>query len=162
MNTHIQGSEREQRVKRKPYNSDELIEALHAAQEKNGYLNRELLGQLAEQLQLPPSLVYGVASFYHVFRLEPHGEHHCTVCTGTSCHLLGGTALLRELETYFGIPCGETSADGILSLGTVRCLGVCGLAPLALLDGHIIDGDSSSEIIDKIILVLKNSTSGKP
>jgi len=136
------------------YRSDALIEALHAAQEKYGHLSVELLGQLAEQLQLPPSLVYGVASFYHAFRLLPRGEHHCTVCTGTSCHLLGGTALLQKLENNFGIHCGETSADGSLSLDSVRCLGVCGMAPLVVLDGRIITADSASEMIQEILLPL--------
>ena len=139
---------------RRQYRSDELIEALHKAQEKYGHLSVEHLGQLAEQLQLPPSLVYGVASFYHAFRLLPRGEHHCTVCTGTSCHLLGGTALLQKLENNFGIHCGETSADGSLSLDSVRCLGVCGMAPLVVLDGRIITADSASEMIQEILLPL--------
>lgn len=148
----------EHRAVDKTYRSDALIEALHAAQEEYGCLSRELLGGIAEQLQLPPSLVYGVASFYHAFRLEPPGEHRCTVCTGTSCHLLGGTTLLSALEKHFGIRCGETTADGNLSLDTVRCLGVCGLAPLAILDGHIINNDSPSAIITSILQALENQT----
>ncbi len=140
---------------RQRHRSDALIEALHTAQEKHGHLSVEILGQLAEQLQLPPSLVYGVASFYHAFRLLPRGEHHCTVCTGTSCHLLGSTALLQKLESNFGIHCGETSADGSLSLDSVRCLGVCGMAPLVVLDGQIITADSASEMIQKIFLPLE-------
>lgn len=149
-------------LKDRLHRSDELIEVLHAAQEKHGYLTRELLGQLAEQLQLPPSLVYGVAGFYHAFRLEPRGEHHCTVCTGTSCHVRCGTVLLRELEKHFGISCGETSADGRISLDTVRCLGICGLAPLAVLDGRIISADSASELIDKILSAVETKTDHEP
>jgi bidirectional [NiFe] hydrogenase diaphorase subunit len=151
MSTHPLDNELEHQL----FRSDALIEALHAAQEQHGHLTRELLAQLAGQLQLPPSLVYGVASFYHAFRLEPQGEHHCTVCTGTSCHIRGGTDLLRKLEKHFGISSGETAADGSISLDTVRCLGVCGLAPLVVLDGHIISGDLSSGIIDKIFLALE-------
>ena len=158
MNVCLMSNELEHLVKGQRQQSDALIEIIHAAQEKYGYLTRELLGQLAEQLQLPPSLVYGVASFYHAFRLEPRGEHHCTVCTGTSCHVRGGTDLLRKLERSFGISCGETAADGSISLDTVRCLGVCGLAPLAVFDGQIIRADSSSEMIDKIILALENKS----
>ena len=124
-------------------------------QEASGYLSKEILAQLAEQLRLPPSLVYGVASFYHAFKLKPHGEQHCTVCTGTSCHIRGGTDLLRKLEKTLGIPCGETATDGSISLDTVRCLGVCGLAPLAIVNGQIISGDSTSDMISKISSALE-------
>jgi len=158
MHTYLLNNELKHLVKGQRQQSDALIEVIHAAQEKFGYLTSELLGQLAEQLQLPPSLVYGVASFYHAFRLEPRGEHHCTVCTGTSCHVRGSTALLRKLEQAFGISCGETAADGSISLDTVRCLGVCGLAPLAVFDGQIIRADSPSEMIDKVILALENKS----
>jgi len=149
-------------VKHQRYRPDALIEALHAAQEKSGYLTRKILAQLAEQLQLPPSLVYGVASFYHSFRLKPRGEQHCTVCTGTSCPIRGGTDLLRKLEKSFGLSCGATAADGSLSLDTVRCLGVCGLAPLAVLNGQIISGDSYCDVINKIALALETKHHHEP
>ena len=112
------------------YEPDALIEVLHAAQEQNAWLDRPLLGRLATELKLPPSLVYGVASFYHAFRLKPRGHHICTVCTGTSCHLQGGSRLLHELEKHLGIRSGTTTADGNLTLEQVRCLGACGMAPL--------------------------------
>jgi bidirectional [NiFe] hydrogenase diaphorase subunit len=119
------------RWKRDP---DALIEILHAAQQCNGWLDRPLLGHLAEELKLPPSLVYGVASFYHSFRLKPHSHHTCTVCTGTSCHLQGGSRLLRKLEKHFAIHCGTATADNSLALEQVRCLGACGMAPLVRID----------------------------
>lgn len=119
------------RWKRKP---DALIEILHAAQQRYGWLDKPLLGHLAKELKLPPSLVYGVASFYHAFRLRPRGDCTCTICTGTSCHLQGGSRLLRDLETYFGIRSGTTSDDGGLTLEQVRCLGACGMSPLARID----------------------------
>ena len=113
---------------------DALIEILHASQQRYGWLDRMLLGRLAEELKLPPSLVYGVASFYHAFRLKPHGHLTCTVCTGTSCHLQGGSRLLSELEKHFGIHCGTATADNSLALEQVRCLGACGMAPLVRID----------------------------
>jgi bidirectional [NiFe] hydrogenase diaphorase subunit len=123
------------------YEPDALIEILHASQQRYGWLDRPLLGRLAEELKLPPSLVYGVASFYHAFRLKPRGHYTCTVCTGTSCHLQGGSRLLRELEKHFGIHSGNTTADNSLALEQIRCLGACGMAPLVRIE-H--EGGSSS------------------
>lgn len=120
---------------------DALIEILHAAQQRYGWLDKPLLGWVASELKLPPSLVYGVASFYHVFLLEPPGRHTCTVCNGTSCHLQGGGRLLDELERHFGIRNGATTSDGRLTLKQVRCLGACGMAPLVRID--YADGKSS-------------------
>ncbi|HEX9080095.1 MAG TPA: NAD(P)H-dependent oxidoreductase subunit E [Desulfuromonadaceae bacterium] len=128
---------------------DALIEVLHVAQERYGWLSRELLRYVASRLELPPSRVYGVASFYHFFTLEPKGRHRCTVCTGTSCHIKGGSALLRELERRFGIPRGTTGSDGAVTLETVRCLGLCGMAPLVLLDGTAIAGGSPGDVADE-------------
>lgn len=142
---------------------DALIEILHAAQQLYGWLDRPLLGRLAEELRLPPSLVYGVASFYHGFRLKPRGHQTCTVCTGTSCHLQGGSRLLHELEKHFGIQSGTTTADGSLTLERVRCLGACGMAPLVRIE-H--EGDSSSfhEKMNHVqtIRLLQEGIEGKP
>ncbi len=109
---------------------DALIEVLHAAQQMYGYLDKQLLGDIAGRLDLPPSLVYGVASFYHAFRLTPHGETTCTVCTGTACHLQGGSRLLHALEQHLGIRSGASTPDHHVSLEQVRCMGACGMAPL--------------------------------
>jgi bidirectional [NiFe] hydrogenase diaphorase subunit len=126
------------RWKRKP---DALIEILHIAQQRYGWLDRPLLGRIADELKLPPSLVYGVASFYHEFRLKPSGIRTCTICTGTSCHLQGGSRLLHALEKHFSIACGTTTADGELTLEQVRCLGACGMSPLVKV-GHEVNGSS--------------------
>jgi len=109
---------------------DALIELLHAVQQRHGYLDKELLGNIASKLDQPPSLVYGVASFYHAFRLTPQGETTCTVCTGTACHLQGGSRLLHALERHLGIHSGASTPDQRLSLEQVRCMGACGMAPL--------------------------------
>lgn len=140
---------------------DALIEVLHIAQERYGLLTRDLLGYVANRLKLPPSLVYGVASFYHFFTMEPKGRHHCTVCTGTSCHIKGGTALLHELERRLGIPCGTTSVTGDISLGTVRCLGVCGMAPLVVLDGTLLGGMTPSTTADEVCEHLASPGAGE-
>ncbi|KAB0672251.1 NAD(P)H-dependent oxidoreductase subunit E [Oryzomonas sagensis] len=136
-----------QQQRRRP---DSLIEILHAAQRQFGWLDREVLGLIAARLRLPPSLVYGVAGFYHAFRLEPPGRHRCTVCTGTSCHLKGGSRLLQRLERHLGIPCGAATPDGSLTLENVRCLGACGLAPLVMLDGEACPHASFEPLVERL------------
>ena len=132
------------------FRGDALIEVLHVAQERYGWLSREVLRHVAQRLKLPQSRVYGVASFYHFFTLEPMGRHRCTVCTGTSCHIKGGTAVLRELERCLGILCGTTSGDKAVTLNTVRCLGLCGMAPLVLLDGNRIASGAVRAVADEV------------
>ena len=81
-------------MKRHQYQPDALIEVLHKAQELFGYLSTDLLITIARSLKLPPSRVYGVATFYHFFSLAPQGEHSCAVCLGTACYVKGAAALL--------------------------------------------------------------------
>lgn len=125
-------------MRRLQYRPDALIEVLHKAQELYGYLSPQLLASIARRLHLPPSRVYGVATFYHFFSLAPQGEHTCTVCLGTACYVKGGAAILAALEAETGIKAGRTTSDGRLSLLTARCLGACGIAPVAVLDGEVI------------------------
>jgi len=113
-----------------------LIEILHAAQEQYGWLDRQLLGWLAGRLELPPSLVYGVAGFYHSFRLTPPEPIIYSVCTGTSCHLKGGTRLLQQLEQHLAKKRSAGDAPIRTAIEQVRCLGACGLAPLVRLQQH--------------------------
>jgi bidirectional [NiFe] hydrogenase diaphorase subunit len=121
-------------IKRHQYRQDALIEVLHAAQQLFGYLEPALLTNVARQLKLPPSRVYGVATFYHFFTLKPHGDHTCVVCTGTACYVKGSDALVQAVERAARVRAGETTADGKLSLLTARCLGACGIAPAVVLD----------------------------
>lgn len=124
-------------MKRHQYRSDALIEVLHTAQELYGYLDNDLLTRIARSLALPPSWVYGVATFYHFFSLAPKGEHRCVVCLGTACYVKGAAGLLAALEHDLGVKAGQTSADGKVSLLTARCLGACGLAPALVFDGAV-------------------------
>jgi bidirectional [NiFe] hydrogenase diaphorase subunit len=128
-------------LKRHQYQQHALIEVLHAAQQLFGFLALDVLFFVAHQLKLPPSKVYGVATFYHFFTLKPHGEHTCVVCTGTACYVKGANALIEAVERQAQIRVGETTRNGKLSLLTARCLGACGVAPAAVLDetvmGHL-------------------------
>ena len=116
-------------MKKHRFQHSALIEVLHAAQELFGYLEMDLLYFVARHMKLPPSRVYGVATFYHFFSLKPKGRHTCVVCTGTACYVKGAHALLAAAEGEAGVRAGETTADGQLSLLTARCLGACGIAP---------------------------------
>ncbi len=124
-------------MKKLQYQQDTLIEVLHKAQELFGYLEDDLLFYVAHALRLPPSQVYGVATFYHFFSLKPQGQHTCVVCMGTACYVRGATELLAALEKLGHVKAGETTADGRMSLLTARCLGACGIAPAVVFDGAV-------------------------
>jgi len=117
--------------------SNALIEALHTVQESFGYLDTDSLRYVANSLRVPLSQAYGVATFYHYFSLKPPGAHTCVVCTGTACYIKGAAKLLSAIAQKFGIRPGETTPDGQISLLTARCLGSCGLAPVAVFDQQI-------------------------
>src|SRR5215467_3377410 len=103
-------------MKRHQFQPSALIEVLHAAQELFGYLENDLLYFVARGMKLPPSKVYGVATFYHFFSLKPKGEHTCVVCTGTACYVKGAGELLGAVEREANVAEGETTAEGKLSL----------------------------------------------
>jgi bidirectional [NiFe] hydrogenase diaphorase subunit len=127
----------ERALKRFDYQPDALIEVLHTAQEGYGFLSDDLLAHVAEQLHLPLSHVYGVATFYHMFSFKPLGEHTCTVCMGTACYVKRSAEILAALEATSGLKAGHTSPDNRFSLTTARCLGHCGQAPVLVLDGEV-------------------------
>lgn len=126
----------ERTLKQFQYRPDALIEVLHVAQEAFGYLSDELMTHVARRLKIPFSRVYGVATFYHFFSLEPRGAHTCVVCTGTACYVKRSAEIVTRLEREFDVKAGKTTEDGMLTLSTVRCLGTCGQAPVMVLDGE--------------------------
>lgn len=124
----------ERAMSRYQYAGDALIEILHTAQDLYGYLSPVLLQHIARRLRLPPSRVLGVATFYHLFSLEPKREHSVVVCLGTACYVVGA---LRLLETLKHSCAGRTGPDGRVSAHIARCIGACGLAPVAICDGSV-------------------------
>jgi NADH:ubiquinone oxidoreductase subunit E len=106
-----------------------LIEALHATQEAYGFLPRVALEDIAEEMRLPFSRVFGVASFYAQFRLAPVGKHVISVCMGTACHVAGAPLVAEAFSQALDIPVGGTTPDLAFTLQTVNCLGACALAP---------------------------------
>jgi bidirectional [NiFe] hydrogenase diaphorase subunit len=137
-------------MKRHQYQPDALIEVLHTAQELYGYLSGTLLLHIANSLKLPPSRVYGVATFYHFFSLKPKGKHSCVVCMGTACYVKGAATLVKTVEEQAQIRAGETRADGSLSLIQARCIGACGIAPAVVLDGVVVGHQTPESIVTPI------------
>ena len=123
---------------------------LHTAQESFGYLDEGLLIYVAHNLKLPLSWVYGVATFYHFFSLEPLGEHSCNVCMGTACYVKGAAQIVAALQTEFGIEPGQTTEDGRFSVATARCLGSCGLAPVVVMDGAVMGKIGPDKVLSEV------------
>ncbi|MBD2136273.1 bidirectional hydrogenase complex protein HoxE [Anabaena sp. FACHB-1237] len=152
--THPSGDKRlkmlDATIKRHQYQQDALIEILHRASELFGYLELDLLLYIAHSLKLPPSRVYGVATFYHLFSLAPKGKHSCVVCTGTACYVKGAQQILNSLEDVTHIRAGETTADGEISLMTARCLGACGIAPAVVFDGVVLGAQTLESVCKQV------------
>ncbi|GBF12102.1 NADH-quinone oxidoreductase subunit NuoE [Tepidibacillus infernus] len=111
-----------------------LIPTLQATQELYGYLPKKAMEKIAKSLRIPFSEVFGVATFYAQFKLQPHGRHLIRICSGTACHVSRGTHLLEILEQELGIKKGETTQDERFTLESVACLGACGLAPVMMIN----------------------------
>jgi len=126
-----------------------LIETLHTVQEAFGFLDDVGLRYVALSLRVPLSRVYGAATFYHFFTMKPPGQHTCVVCTGTACYIKGAPALLASIEKGYGIKPDETTEDGKLSLLTARCLGACGLAPAAVVDGEVLGKLNPPDLLNR-------------
>ena len=145
----------EKTMKRLGYDRSALIETLHTAQETFGYLENETLKFIARRLKLSYSKVYGVATFYHFFTLKPKGKYSAVVCTGTSCHIKGADKILAKMEKHFGIKDGETTADGLISILSARCIGSCSLAPIVIYDDKPIGNLSLKHSIDECERMIK-------
>ena len=145
----------EKTMKKLGYDKSALIETLHTAQETFGYLENETLKFIARRLKLPFSKVFGVATFYHFFRLKPKGKHTAVVCTGTACYIKGADKIVDALEKKFGIKAGETTKDNILSLLTARCVGSCSLAPIAIYDNKPVGKLSLEQSISEVEEIIK-------
>ena len=110
-----------------------LLQDMHEA---FGYLQEEALREVSKEIDVPLSTLYGLATFYSTFRLEPMGKHHICTCVGTACHVKGAPFVVETIERELGINAGDTTEDGRFTLDTVNCLGACALAPLVVVDGE--------------------------
>jgi NADH-quinone oxidoreductase subunit E len=129
---------------------DELIPVMEAVQNEFGYLSQEAMNDISKFLKVPVSKVYGVATFYALFRLTPCGKKMVRVCRGTACHVRGGTRILREVEKQLGIKAGETTSDLEYSLETTSCFGSCALSPVMVINNTVY-GRMTPAKVDQIL-----------
>jgi len=115
---------------------DHLIPILQEVQELEGYLSRESIARIGKSLGLPASKIFGVATFFNMFRFQPKGKYHVMVCRGTACHVKGSAKALDMVTRTLKLQPGETSRDKMFSLEVVACMGACGLAPVVNINGQ--------------------------
>ncbi|MEJ2208174.1 MAG: NADH-quinone oxidoreductase subunit NuoE [Anaerolineae bacterium] len=128
-----------------------VLPALEVAQrEHGGWLPTEAIDEVAEMLNLPPTRVGAVASFYTMLHRGPVGRHMISVCTNVTCSLLGAEHLLDHIGRKLGIGPGETTADGLFTLEEVECLGSCGTAPMMQVDDVYYE-NLTEDKIDRIL-----------
>lgn len=135
----------------------QLIAVLHKVQLHYGYLPRPILDDVAQRLQVPTSVVSGVSSFYHFFRLTPKGKYTISVCMGTACFVKGADKILEAIQSQLGIEIGETTGDGFFTLEQSRCLGVCALAPVMTINGKVYSRVTPTKI-PEILNQLRNES----
>lgn len=131
-----------------------LIEILHEAQELIGYLPKDVQKIVADNLNMAPTTVSSVISFYNYFSDTPKGEYQVAICKGTACYVKGAKEIIEKIEDRYGIASGETTEDGKLSLEVVRCLGACGLSPVMTVNGKahgLLNPEKAVTIIDKYL-----------
>lgn len=117
-----------------PLSEGDIIPMLQRLQDAYGYLPPAAVLAVCEETALPASRVFGVATFYSQFSLEPRGKHLVRCCRGTACHVRGGHRVQDTLEKTMGVADGETTKDMLFSLESVACLGACALAPVMVVD----------------------------
>ena len=130
-----------------------LIPILQGAQNMYGYLPEEVFFKISELTGLKLSEMYGVATFYTQFRLNPVGKHIVKVCHGTACHVQNATAISEALEDALGIKDGETTEDRLFTLESVACLGCCSLAPVMMIGDETygkLTGNQAVKIVKEI------------
>ncbi|MFH1719308.1 MAG: NADH-quinone oxidoreductase subunit NuoE [Planctomycetota bacterium] len=126
--------------------SDSLIPILQKIQDAYGYLPAEILLEVSKRTGLPISRMYGVATFYEQFHLEPRGRHTVKCCRGTACHVKGGREIAGAIERELGVEEGETTEDMRFTFETVACLGTCFLAPVVMINNDYFGNVSASRI----------------
>ncbi len=141
-------------------NHENLIPILQQVQKKLGYLPALAMEKIAEGLEVPAVDVYGLATFYNQFRLNPPGKHDVKVCLGTACYMAGSDITLESFERRMQINEGETSPDRYYSLERVACVGCCTLAPVAVIDDEV-EGKVTPTRVDGIMLALEEDREDK-
>ncbi len=132
------------------YSNSYLIAVLHKIQGRYGYLSEDHMDEVAHRMGIPTSTVSGVATFYHFFRLEPRGKYTISLCLGTACFVKGADKVLDAFRNELGIELGETTPDQMFSLDSSRCIGVCALAPVVMINDRVFSRVTPNQVPDLI------------
>ncbi len=132
-----------------------LISILHKVQDRYGFLSQDHMQEIAETLGVSAATVSGVATFYHFFRLTPQGKYKISICMGTACYVKGADMIDQAFKDELGIKEGETTSDGMYSLEHTRCLGVCGLAPVVMINDKV-HGKLTPEMVPSLIRTIRD------
>jgi len=135
-----------------------VIPLLQRIQADFGYLPRPVLKYVSEHTGIPPGRLFGVATFYAQFYLEPHGKHTVRCCRGTACHVRGGRKIINTVKDFLGIEEGQTTADMLFSLETVACLGACALSPVMVVDNTYY-GEMTAHRAEQILKAIREAES---
>jgi NADH:ubiquinone oxidoreductase subunit E len=133
-------------------NKENLIMILQAIQKQFNYLPRPALNYLAAKIGIPYSKIYGVATFYATFSLEPRGRNIISICTGTACHVRGAERIREQISENLHITNGQTTPDKRFTLETVRCIGCCSLGPVVKINDDMharINTDAVEKVLDQ-------------
>jgi NADH-quinone oxidoreductase subunit E len=152
MATTVKAGSVDEVIREHPPSREHLIAILQDVQELEGYLSRESINRIGDYLRLPPSKIYGVATFYNQFKLQKPGKIQIQVCRGTACHVKGSLNLLDSLQLMLGVGPGQTTKDGLFTLDTVACVGGCSIAPVITANGRFfgrLDKKKLEELVEK-------------
>lgn len=130
----------------------QLVGILQEVQALYRYLPREAMDIVSRELDVSPSQVYHVATFFRAFSLKPRGKHLLQVCLGTACHVRGAVKIKEKLEEKLCVQAGETTEDRNYTLETVNCVGACALGPVVVMDGQYkgkLDTDKVTQLLEK-------------
>ena len=128
-----------------------VIPILQRAQDLYGYLPEEAMIEIAKKSRISISQLYGIATFYAQFNLEPRGRHIISICDGTACHVRGAPKLVTAVEEKLNLVAGGTDPDYKYTLEIVYCLGSCGLAPIALVNDQVYGNTTPDSLVEKVI-----------
>ncbi len=128
-----------------------VIPILQRAQDLYGYLPEEAMIEIAEKSRISISQLYGIATFYAQFNLEPRGRHIISICDGTACHVRGAPKLVTAVEDKLNLVAGGSDPDYNYTLEIVYCLGSCGLAPIALVNGQVYGNTTPDSLVEKVM-----------
>jgi formate dehydrogenase subunit gamma len=128
----------QQRIREQLHLEGALLPILHALQEEFGYIDEAAEPLIAAALNRSRAEIHGVVTFYHDFRRVPAGRHVLKLCRAEACQAAGGDALAERAKARLGVALGETAADGRVTLEPVYCLGLCAVAPSAMIDGRVV------------------------